>query len=218
MTDMTQKPPPRSKIWAQHPVSRVFVFPLRGEMNDLLYLLTGGDLRSDGRADEVAEKVLTSPVLFDALWAGLDEPDDVVRARTAHALEKVSRRHPEWLAPGLSKLIGLAQNDPVPMVRWHLAMIFGNLAVIPEEVDRLVPVLLDMLKEESVFVLSWTIVSLAVIGRIYPEYRETILATIKTLHDHDSKAIRSKVFKAKAILAGEASLPAGWVKSAQWLG
>ena len=60
-------------------------------MNELSALLTGGDLRSDGEADTVADKVLESLDLFDRLFEGLSESDDVVRARTAHALEKISR-------------------------------------------------------------------------------------------------------------------------------
>jgi hypothetical protein len=60
-------------------------------MNTLLQKLSGGDLRSDGRADEVAEEVTRNPRLLGQLFEGLSEHDDVIRARTAHALERVSR-------------------------------------------------------------------------------------------------------------------------------
>jgi len=64
-------------------------------MNSLLRLLEGGDLRSDGRADEVAGEIIENPKLFNLLWDGIYESDDIVRAKTAHALEKVSRELPE---------------------------------------------------------------------------------------------------------------------------
>jgi HEAT repeat protein len=64
-------------------------------MNDLLELLDGGDLRSDGHADEVAGDVIQDPELFPLLFDGLDEENDVVRGRTAHSLEKVSKDRPE---------------------------------------------------------------------------------------------------------------------------
>jgi hypothetical protein len=63
-------------------------------MNKLLKMLSGGGLRSDGRANEVAEKVIKNPDLFDHLVEGLSESDDGLRARTAHALERISRTHP----------------------------------------------------------------------------------------------------------------------------
>lgn len=47
----------------------------------LLEMLSGGDLRSDGRADEVAEKVIAEPTLLVGLVEGLDNWDDVVRAK-----------------------------------------------------------------------------------------------------------------------------------------
>jgi len=60
-------------------------------MNALLRKLSGGDLRSDGRANEVAEEVIRNPELLEQLLEGLDEPDDLVRARTVHVMERISR-------------------------------------------------------------------------------------------------------------------------------
>ncbi len=74
-------------------------------MNDLLELLKGGDMRSDGAADEVAEDVIQNPELFGLLFDGLSETDDLVRGRTAHALEKISRAHPELFKDSTGKLI-----------------------------------------------------------------------------------------------------------------
>lgn len=51
-------------------------------MNYLLSKLAGGDLRSDGRADEVIKTILKDPELLTLLTEGLTEPDVVVRART----------------------------------------------------------------------------------------------------------------------------------------
>jgi len=59
-------------------------------MKELLRKLSGGDLRSDGRANEVAEKVTQNSQSLSKLAEALSGPDDVIRARTAHALEKIS--------------------------------------------------------------------------------------------------------------------------------
>ena len=42
-------------------------------MNQLLGMLSGGDLRSDGLSDEVVALVLSNDELFDDLYAGLLE-------------------------------------------------------------------------------------------------------------------------------------------------
>ena len=66
-------------------------------MDELLNKLSGGDLRSDGMANEVVEEVIRNPQLISKLIEGLDEPDDVIQARTVHALEKISRTNSEML-------------------------------------------------------------------------------------------------------------------------
>ena len=68
-------------------------------MNELLEKLAGGDLRSDGKASEVADEVVANPGLLPQLAEGLDETNDLVRARTAHALERISRKNGEMLQP-----------------------------------------------------------------------------------------------------------------------
>ncbi len=56
-------------------------------MNELLRKLSGCDLRSEGRVNEVAEEVIRNPQLLSKFIEGLSESDNVIRARTAHALE-----------------------------------------------------------------------------------------------------------------------------------
>jgi len=184
-------------------------------MNELVALLAGGDLRSDGRGDEVADEVMQNPALYPLLLEGLDEEDDVVRGRTAHALERVSRVQPELLLPDLSQFIILSLEDELPMVRWHLTMIFGYLSLFPGETDRLVEALYALLGDESVFVRSWTIASLCLIGRDYPARRGEIIGRIVPLTQDPSIAIRTRTKKALTVLEDGAPLPAGWQKSQQ---
>jgi len=62
----------------------------------ILDKLRGGDLRSIGRADEVVENILAKPPLFDDVFKGL-YTSACVRMRSADVIEKVTRRHPEYL-------------------------------------------------------------------------------------------------------------------------
>jgi HEAT repeat protein len=184
------------------------------ETNQILTWLSGGDLRSDGMANEAAQVVLDSPEIFCDLMAGLKQPDDVVRARTADALEKIARQRPDLLIEHLKQMIALAETERVPAVKLHLAMIFGHLAVYEEMVGQLITVLNNLLEDESVFTRSWAIASLCILGRKYPGENQRILNRIAQLQSDPSVAIRSRTAKAIALLTNpEKQFPKGWIKS-----
>ena len=183
-------------------------------MNTLLERFTSGDLRSDIMASEVAAEVINDLSLLPDLTAGLNEKDPVVRARTADALEKVTRQRPGVIKDKLPTLVRMALTDPVPMVRWHMAMIFSNLDLEHDEKVWIVDTLIQMLGDISEFVKNWTISSLCILGRQLPELREKILDNVKYLEDDDSMAVRSRVQHALACLEDvEKPLPTGWSKS-----
>lgn len=183
-------------------------------MNQILEWLAGSDLRSDGMSNEVAEFVLKNPDILGDLLEGLMERDDVIRGRTADALEKVARRVPEWMHPHLPLLIEMAQEDCVAMVKMHLAMIFGHLASYGESVEEIISVLDEMLDEKKVFAKSWAISSLCIYARLYPQERDRIVDRIAPLQNDKSIAIRTRVRKAMVVLTDEnAPFPKGWVKA-----
>ena len=184
------------------------------EKNQILTWLSGGDLRSDGMANEAARVVLDNPAIIDDLVAGLSESDDVIRARTADALEKVAREMPDLLKGYLQQLIDLAETEQVPAVKMHLAMIFGHLAVYEEMLEQLILVLYYLLEDESVFTRSWAIASLCIIGRKYPIENQRILNKLSQLQSDPSVAIRSRIAKAVVLLTNpEKEFPKGWIKS-----
>ncbi len=183
-------------------------------MNTILDWLSGGDLRSDGAADQAAEAVLQYPVLIGDLVAGLDSPDAVIRGRTADALEKIARSRPDLTIWHLPLLLSLLKKDTVPMVRMHLAMMLGHFVEYSEYVDTIIPALLQALDETHVFTKSWAIVSLCIYARKYPRYWEEITKKIAELSIDPSKAIQTKVRYAMEILSDdEIPFPKGWVKS-----
>jgi len=183
-------------------------------MNQVLTWLSGGDLRSDGMANEVADFILENPAAFEDLYAGLSETDDVVRGRTADAIEKVSRNRPDLLVDHLAEIDSLAREEKVPLVKMHLAMIFGHLAVYPQLTEQLIPPLSSLLDDKSVFTRSWAIVSLSIIARKYPEECQGVIDCLVPLQRDESIAIRSRVNKAINLLPDpSAEFPKGWIKS-----
>lgn len=183
-------------------------------MNQILEWLLGGDLRSDGLSSEVARFVLANPQLIDELLEGLDEPQDLLRGRTADALEKIARENPQLVIPWLPKLLDIANRDPLPMVKMHIAMLLGHLAMYTEHAAKITETLLEILDDQGAFARSWAIASLSIMGRKYPQLRSHIVECIAGLQRDSSIAIRTRVRNALALLTDEsAPFPKGWIKS-----
>jgi HEAT repeat protein len=183
-------------------------------VSQLLGWLSGGDLRSDGMANEVVKVVLENPGLFDELFAGLSEPDDVIRGRAADALEKVCRSRPDLFVDRLSELFQTVRREQVVMARFHIAMILGHLALHGDLVDDIAEVLLSLLEDESAFVRSWAIVGLCIVGRRSPAMAGEIVTRISSLERDASAAVRSRARRAITLLIDEnAPFPKGWIKS-----
>lgn len=183
-------------------------------MNTILDWLAIGNLTTDGQANEVAGLVSENLQLLPDLVAALGNPSDVIRGHAADALEKVARQHPETVAGHLPILLNAARHDPVPMVRWHLAMTLGHLAGTPEYKDEIADTLLALLRDRSVFVQSWAVTSLCIVARLHPGHAPRITQKIADLSRSPSTAIRTRARKAITILTNpEAPFPKGWIKN-----
>jgi len=158
--------------------------------------------------------VIQNPQLLGQLVEGLSERDDVIRARTAHALERVSRTNQRLFRGLMPQLISLSASDRISMVKWHLAMIFGNTAFAVRDIEPVVSALFRLLKDESVFVRSWAVSSLCIIGRRDKRRRRKIINAIRTLQHDRSIAVGVRAVKALRALENENEpLPAGWYKT-----
>jgi HEAT repeat protein len=183
-------------------------------MNQLLHFLTGGDLRSDGMATEVAKLVLENDDLFDELLEGLMSSNPVIRGRTSDSIEKIARQNPDLIVNHLPDLINIAKSDDVMMVRMHLAMILGHILVCIVDSDEIFSTLKILLCDNSVFTRSWAIVSLCIMARIFPHFQKEIIEKIAPLKSDNSVAIRTKAVKAiNVLLDVDAPFPKGWIKS-----
>jgi len=181
----------------------------------ILRNLSAGSLQDDGLADEVVEAVLSDNTLFGEVYDAPLESNDVVRAHAVDAIEKITRLRPDLLAGRLSELCRISLNDEIPMVRWHMAMVLGHLAYREENRDEIRPALLRLLEDPSVFVKSWAIVSLSILGKLYREERGEILEHLSRHQGDPSVAVSSKVRKAARVLSADSEkIPGGWVKSA----
>ena len=121
---------------------------------------------------------------------------------------------PEALVEDLDLFLQKAVEDPVPMVRWHLAMLLGHLSIYPTHRVAITNALLALLEDQSVFTQSWAIVSLCILGRQDSGVAEKALDRIARLAQSPSAAIRTKVRYAIPLLKDpHQAFPKGWVKS-----
>lgn len=165
-------------------------------MSEILQQLSGGDLRSEGRAAEVAARVIDDPGSLPELAGGLSLDDRLIRARTCMSLEVLSRSHPELLQPLVPDLIRTAEGETVAQARWHLAEIFSNIALDQEQAERTISTLLEYLGDKSRIVTYCAVQALGVLGKRSTR-RSEIAAEIQR-HASDSKSMAKAVARALA--------------------
>lgn len=133
-------------------------------MHAILKMLEGGDRRSIGRSNEVVDRVLARPELFDVLIDGMLMDDALVRMRCADAAEKISAQHPQWLVAHKATLLGKLAKIEQHEVRWHVAAMLSRLPLTSRERQRVVKMLLDWTRERSSIVRTFAMQSLVAIA------------------------------------------------------
>ncbi len=94
-------------------------------------LAVGGKSNSLGRANEVIGLVLNEKGRLNELYPCLSSEDAWVRMRAADALEKICRKHPDWLLPYVNKLQKDLAASSQPSIQWHLAQIYSQVDLSP---------------------------------------------------------------------------------------
>jgi HEAT repeat protein len=163
-------------------------------VNEVLDRLSGGDLCTEGRAEEVALDIINDPSLLAALTEGLHSESKVIRGRACMAMEVISREHPNLLSSMIPDLIALASGDTVSQARWHLAEVFGNVPGSDGEAEQIISILFEYLNEKSKIVRYCAVQTLGILGKGSPR-RGEILRRISGLRK-DSKGLVKAVEKA----------------------
>jgi hypothetical protein len=161
-------------------------------MHELLNRLTCGDRRSIGRSNEVVAAVLGEPSLFGVLFSGLWSSDPLIRMRAADALEKITRRHPEWLHPYKEQLIGQVARSQEQEVRWHVAQLFPRLQTSQEERAAMVAILLGYLGDKSRIVKTFAMQALADLAEQDAGLRPEVVRVLEEQTRAGSPAMQSR--------------------------
>ncbi len=118
-------------------------------MPDVLNKLSGGDLRSIGRSNEVVKDIEGDISLFKIVFTGLYNSDPIVRMRSADVIEKVTRDRPELLLNYTSNIISILITAKQQEVCWHMAQIVPRLECSPNEERKIIETLKKYLLHKS---------------------------------------------------------------------
>jgi hypothetical protein len=155
-------------------------------------MLAGGDRRSIGRADEVAELVLRRPKKASALVECLWDADGAVVARAANALEKASREHRSILEPFKAALLGLMVEAEQKELRWQLALMVPRLKLTPAECARVAAILNEWLEDSSSIVKTFAMQGLTDLIRQSPSLESEVVDLLRGLSRSGTAAMRAR--------------------------
>lgn len=132
---------------------------------DILSMLSGGDRRSIGRAEDALKELECNQDLLNRLFNGMLGDDPVVAMRAADVAEKYSLSHPGCLQP--YKKVLLEQVAPLQQqeIRWHTAQMIPRLQLSDVEINQAMDILRNYLKDKSSIVQTFALQSLVDLGR-----------------------------------------------------
>jgi len=162
-------------------------------MKTILQKLKGGDLRSIGKANKIAESVLENPKLFKEVFEGMIDSDPLIRMRAADVAEKVSKKHPEYLQPFKLRLIKEVTKIPQQEVRWHAAQMFSYITLTPKEENKVSKVLISWLEnEKSNIVKVMSLQTLADFAKQNIAIRNKIVPLLKKFLAGGTQSLKSR--------------------------
>lgn len=169
-------------------------------MARLVDRLSGGDLRSIGRADEVVAEVLSDKKRIGEIIDGLDHPDRVVRMRCADVAEKISGHEPAWLIPYRTRLLGLALRASDIELRWHLAQMLPRLGLDARGRRRATDLLFTYLEDNSRIVRTSALQALCELSLADPALRRRVEPLVERL-TREAGAVGARARKLTRVLA-----------------
>ena len=142
---------------------------------NILTLLQGGDRRTMGRSDQVAEMVSGDAKLFPKLITGLWSAEALVRMRAADAAEKVTRKHRGLLQPYKDELPGLMAETQEQESRWHLAVLVPRLELNARERQVAISSLHRYLEDRSSIFKTFALQGLVDLVKDEPGIRSKVI-------------------------------------------
>lgn len=161
-------------------------------MTEILDKLRGGDLRSIGNANEVADDILRNPALFKEVFKELSCNDPVVRMRSADVVEKVTRKKPELLTGYEKTIIEELSLIEQQEVCWHVALLLPRLSYTRAQENNILGILKRYLSHKSKIVNVNAMEALAMLAVKNKLLLEEVKRTIKSKMASGSPAVQAR--------------------------
>jgi len=155
-------------------------------------MLTGGDRRSIGKANQVVALLKSQPEHLSQLVRLLWDRDSLVSMRAADVVEKVSRGQGNLLQPYRAQLLGLLAECSQQEVRWHLAVMVPRLRLTVAECRRVADLLEKYLGDRSSIVKTSAMQGLFDLTRQDAELRPRVTELIHVLARTGTPAMRAR--------------------------
>jgi hypothetical protein len=156
------------------------------------HALQGGDRRSVGNANEVAELVLRRPGRLPELIRCFYDPDPIVRMRAADAAEKVSTKKPELIEPFKGELLSLAAQATQQELRWHLALMLPRLSLTAGERRLAIAAFREYLGDKSSIVKTCALQTLVELSRGSAELEAATLQLLENALRTGTPAMKAR--------------------------
>jgi hypothetical protein len=164
--------------------------------------LAGSDLRSTGKANDVAREMLANPAMTGEAVRLLSGDDPVLRARTADALEKASSERPAIIQSHKRTLLGLAATARQQEVKWHLAQMLPRLELSSRERTRAMVILRSYSGDPSRIVRVCAMQALWDLGTKRGQREAWVVSLVEQMALAGSPAVRAR---ARRLLQGSDS-------------
>lgn len=138
------------------------------------------------------QQLMADPSLFHVVFDGMTAPDPLVRMRCSDAIEKITARWQDLLAPYKKRVIELAARSEQHEVRWHLAQILSRLDLSGPERRRVVEIMSEYLTDTSKIVKTFAMQTLADMAAKDSELRGPIVERLERLTRTASPAMKSR--------------------------
>lgn len=157
-------------------------------------LSAGGKTNSLGRAAEVIEDVYKNPKKLNELFVCISADNPWVRMRASDSFEKIIKEKPEWVQPYLDAIFSSLTKSSQPSVQWHLAQIFMEVELAPEQQRLALRWLMDKIKTIDV---DWIVAVNVMKALLYFHSKDQVsIGELQPLFEtqkvHSSKTVRKK--------------------------
>ncbi len=165
-------------------------------MNNFDQYLSGGDLRSISKVDQLLSLIKTQ-YDFDELFQYLFSKDRLLVMRAADAIEKVTVNKPELLAKHKSEIIQFLKTEKNKEFKWHLALLMTRLDLSQTEFVEVWNKLFEWAvdKKESKIVRVNSFQSLFELAKINKEFENELNLLVSKIRSENIPSLNARLKK-----------------------